>query len=121
MSERRKNIRIHKSLIVRFKLPKGYLGMSSRSDNISEDGMRMGALQRFEPGMSLQLNFNLQEYTDPVIVNATVVWVDYKKQSYFPFVLGLRFINLADSDRPRLRDYISHVVREENLSISPGA
>lgn len=113
MNERRKHKRIQKSLIIRFKLPKSYLGMSSRSHDISEGGMRMEALQKFEPGMCLQLNFNLQEYTAPVIVNANVVWIDYKKQSYFPFVLGLQFANLAAADLLRLRDYINQAIQQE--------
>lgn len=118
MNERRKNIRINKTLIVRFKLPKNYLGMSSRSEDMSEGGMRMVVLQRLEPGMRLELNFNIQENAKPITVTAKVIWVDYKKESYFPFTVGLQFTNLADFDRERLREHIGRIIQDQNSSAS---
>ncbi|MDP2923213.1 MAG: PilZ domain-containing protein [Candidatus Omnitrophota bacterium] len=119
MEEHRKYIRINKALIVRFKISKNHLGMSSRSEDISEDGVRLFTLQRLEPGMILDLNFHLQESAEPIAVKGRVVWQNDRKNIYFPSAIGIQFVEIQPADRNRIRDYVNKVSAElKPVSIS---
>jgi len=119
MQERRRYIRVNKSTIVRFKIPRNYLGMSSRSEDISEGGLRLTVLQRLEPGMLMELNFYLQEATEPIKTKARVVWQDERKNIYFPFAIGMQFVDITPLDRAKIRDYVNKVSAEaKSIGIS---
>jgi c-di-GMP-binding flagellar brake protein YcgR len=93
--------------------------MSSRSEDISEVGMRLAAMQRLRPGMVLELNFSLQESTDPIKTRAKIVWQDSRKNVYFPFSLGMEFIEITPIDRNQIKNYISKALQESKSIATP--
>lgn len=109
MEENRKFQRASASLIVRFRIARGLLGMSSRSEDISEGGIRLAALQRLESGMIVELKFNLQELTDEITTKGKVIWQSPRKHQYFPFLLGIQFIGINPVDRNRLHNYVGKI------------
>lgn len=107
MVDKRKYQRIPKSAIVRFRLAGSHLGMSSKSEDVSEEGMRLLAVQRLEPGMNLDLNFQLDDYSEAISAKGRVVWYSDRDNVYYPFTVGLRFYKIDTGNRKRIRDYIS--------------
>lgn len=117
MAEKRRCQRLSKPSIVRFKLLKGHhLGMSSRSEDFCEEGMRLLTLQRLLPGMTLNLNFQLQEYSTPISATAKVVWQNDRDNMYYPFMVGLKFTKIDAIDRQKIRNYINLSSRESRTN-----
>lgn len=112
MKECRKSTRVNASFIVRFRIAKNLLGMSCRSEDISQSGMRLGMLQRLEPGMLLEINFYLQESSEAVTTKAKIIWQGARKDAYFPFSTGIQFIDIKSADRNKIYNYVSKVSLE---------
>lgn len=75
--------------------------------------MRLSTLQRLDLGMSLDLNFKLEDYLEPITAKAKVVWQDSRDNAYYPFVVGLKFFKINPADSKRLHDYVSKVIFKE--------
>ena len=120
MIEQRQHLRMNKSAIVRFRLSGSHLGMSSKCEDISEGGMRLAVLQRLDSGMSLDLNFKLEDYTDSIAAKAKVVWQDTRDNTYYPFAVGLKFFKIASADSKKIHDYVSKAIRKEDPANTPG-
>jgi len=69
--------------------------------------MRLSALQRLDLGMCLDLNFKLDDYTDPITAKAKVIWQDSKDSTYYPFVVGLKFFKINSADSKKIHDYVN--------------
>jgi c-di-GMP-binding flagellar brake protein YcgR len=119
MEEHRQFPRIGVSLIVRFRIPHSHLNMSSRGEDISENGMRLAALQGLNPGMVLDLNFKLYGSIYELATKGEIIWQSARKHNYFPFLLGVRFIEIDPCDRNRIKNFITKISHESKpLSIS---
>ncbi|MDD4954638.1 MAG: PilZ domain-containing protein [Candidatus Omnitrophica bacterium] len=114
MIEQRKHPRINKSMIIRFRLLGSHLGMSSRCEDISEGGMRLSILQRLDLGMSLTLDFKLEETAEPITAKAKVVWQNDRDNAYYPFVVGLKFFKISPADSKKIHDYVTTMLCREN-------
>jgi hypothetical protein len=106
MKDRRQYLRFAEAFPVRFKLIKSALGMSARSENLSEDGLRICGLQKIEPGTPLKLNFHLPEDKNPIMTIGEVMWQNEKRDTNFPSIMGIKFVDISPDDRDRIRDYI---------------
>jgi len=91
--------------------------MSSRSENICEEGIRLATLQRLLPGMIVDLNFQLHEFTPPILATAKVMWQNDRDNIYYPFAVGLKFTKIDSEDRARIRNHIKTANRETSFSI----
>ena len=116
MVEKRSCHRLSKSSIVRFRFSKSHLGMSSRCEDICEEGIRLTTLQRLLPGMIVDLNFQLHEFTPPILATAKVMWQNDRDNIYYPFAIGLKFTKIDTADRARIRNYINISARESHFS-----
>jgi len=87
--------------------------MSSRCEDVSEGGMRLSTLQRFDLGMCLDLNFKLEDYASPITAKAKVVWQDNRNNTYYPFVVGLKFFKINSADSKKIHDYVSKTLCRE--------
>jgi c-di-GMP-binding flagellar brake protein YcgR len=112
MEEHRQSKRVGVSLIVRFRIPKSHLGMSARSEDISEGGMCLTTLQGLKPGMVLDLNFNLQGSVEEFKAKGEIVWQSARKHHYFPFLLGLRFIEISHCHRNQIKNFVAKISHE---------
>ena len=91
--------------------------MSSRSENICEEGIRLATLQRLLPGMVVDLNFQLQEFAPAISATAKVMWQNDRDTIYYPFAVGLKFTKIDSGDRAKIRNYIKTSSRENSFSI----
>ena len=98
MDERRQNIRINKSLEVRYRISNNFLRSGSRSVDVSRAGMRLPTIQRLEPGTILELEIHSLETNKPIVATGEVVWLNKKPGERFPFEIGIKFIKIAPSD-----------------------
>jgi c-di-GMP-binding flagellar brake protein YcgR len=110
MIEQRQYPRINKTAIVRFRLSGSHLGMSSKSEDVSAGGMRLSVLQRLDLGMSLDLNFKLDDFGESIAAKAKVVWQSTKDNAYYPFVVGLKFFKINPADSKRIHDYVNKML-----------
>jgi Tfp pilus assembly protein PilZ len=114
MIEQRHYPRISKSAIIRFRLSGSHLGMSSRCEDVSEGGMRLSTLQRFDLGMCLDLNFKLEDYASPITAKAKIIWQDNRNNTYYPFVVGLKFFKINSADSKKIHDYVNKTLYKES-------
>ena len=94
MEERRQHIRISEVLAVNYRILRRLIAFTSRSEDISVAGMRLATAHRLETEMVLGLNFSLFERTEPLVVDAKVVWQKEVQDVRAPFVVGVKFINI---------------------------
>ena len=106
MRDRRKYFRLAETFPVRFKFIKSALGMSARTTNVSEDGLRINGLQKIEPGTPVKLNFHLPEDKNPIMTIGEVMWQNEKQDANFPSIMGIKFVDISPDDRDKIRDYI---------------
>lgn len=88
--------------------------MSSICEDISEGGMRLSILQRFDLGMNLALNFKLDDCADSIAAKAKIIWQNSRDSSYYPFAVGLKFFKIAPADSRKIRDYVNKALCKEN-------
>jgi hypothetical protein len=112
MKDRRQYYRFAEAFPVRFKFIKRALGMSARSENVSEAGLRICGVQNIEPGTPLKLNFHLPEDKNPIMTIGEVMWQNEKRGAIGPSVMGIRFVDISPDDRDRIRDYIIHKISQ---------
>lgn len=120
MIERRQYPRLNKSTIVRFRFPGSHLGMSSRSEDVSEGGIRVAVLQRLDLGMNLDLNFKLEDCADSITARAKIIWQDTRNNTYYPFAVGLKFLRIDSADSKKIRDYVNKILCKEKTADATG-
>lgn len=113
MENRRKHVRINKSLEVSFHKAKDFLRSGARNKDISESGICLPTAQYFPVGSILEVEISLVDFKAPVKVVARVMWVAKKDNSQFPFEVGLEFLEILPAQRDMLRDYIKHNLPEK--------
>lgn len=75
--------------------------------------MRLAVLQRFDLGMNLDLNFKLEDYEESIIAKAKVIWHGIKDNTYYPFVVGLKFFKIDPADSKKIHDYVNRTIYKE--------
>lgn len=78
------------------------------TDNISEGGLFVATHELLPVGSELDLEFQLPEDDEPISVRAQVRWhrpVSQASADRMPG-FGARFVDLDDSDRERLEDFV---------------
>jgi len=113
MENRRQQIRISKSLEVKYKIADGFLKSGARSFDISKGGIRLPTIQRLRPGTILELEIKLSEVADPIIAIGEVMWLSPRKQGEYPFEVGVKFIDIAPIDSEALRNLCKDIEKKE--------
>jgi uncharacterized protein (TIGR02266 family) len=97
--------------------------------NLSEGGVFLPCEQMVEPGTRGSLTFRVSHWEDPFTLQAEVVWTSPEESEERPQGLGIRFVDLQETDRRRLRrlvegiqdgsvvEAIRRCVREERKSL----
>jgi c-di-GMP-binding flagellar brake protein YcgR len=101
MEERRQYFRKNKSLAVAYQIQKGFLKIGSRSQDVSEAGMRLSVSQRLPPGVALDLEIRPEDSL-PILATGEVVWLKERDSFRFPFEAGIRFTEIAPAGRNRI-------------------
>lgn len=105
--ERRQFIRVKENLDLQYKIispPDGEGDATSL--NISEGGISFPVNQQLLPGLVLEISIKFPGSEEEVDITGEVVWVKKSDTHNFPFVVGLRFINISPEDRDRIYYYV---------------
>lgn len=113
MENRRKHVRINKSLEVSFRKARDFMRSGARNKNISESGVCLPTAQYFSVGSLLEVEISLIDFKAPVKAVARVMWIVKKDDGNFPFEVGLEFLEILPAQRDMLRDYIKHNLPEK--------
>ncbi len=120
MDERRQTIRISDSFKITYKVispPDGW--GNAVSMNISKGGIAFPVNQRLLPGIVIELQIKLLENTSPIEATGEVVWVKEnpeKENQEFPYIIGIKFINIDLRERDRIYSYIDKKLQENPSS-----
>jgi Tfp pilus assembly protein PilZ len=109
----REHVRIDEHLTVSYHLLKMPHGVSSRTANISRDGMRLPVLHRFSVGTLLELELTAPELQKSVKVVGEVMWSNRRNDIRFPFEVGIRFRKIDPSDCKLLHNHIHSMYEEK--------
>ena len=112
MEERRQHIRISDSLKVVYQVLKSFRSVTSNTRDISEGGIRLPILQRLQPGMVIELELHLPDLRKPIRAIGEIVWLKEIEDLKFPFVVGVKFINIDTVSLGKIRDYIKEKSHE---------
>jgi uncharacterized protein (TIGR02266 family) len=102
-SDRRKETRHQINLNVNYYNGDSYL--YSKSENLSEMGIFLITKTPLTPGTITELNFDNHNDDSTLIISGEVVWID-PTTSTSPGGMGIRFINIDDETRARIRSII---------------
>lgn len=100
--QRRKYYRINKKLPVTIKID-GRM-YSSYTLDISEGGLSLAAPEHIVKNTDIVCKISFSNNND-IIVNSKVVWIDFDESGY-PVKMGIKFVDLDEEDRKKLRDYV---------------
>ncbi len=117
MKERRHYIRINKAFSVSYRVLKDFLTSSSHSRNISEGGICLPIYHRFEPGVVLALKIAILEFNISIKAIGEVVWFKEVNDAKHPFWVGIKFVEISDSDQNKLRSYIDKVKPADSIKV----
>lgn len=107
MGERRRYVRVNKSVSLKYRVITGALKTVSQTEDISEGGMRLPTFQKVEPGTILELKVRLSRYKKPIVVVGKVVWCRPRRDRDFRFLVGIRFTRIASTHR---NEIIAHLL-----------
>jgi len=106
MKERRQKVRINESLSVSYQVVKSFRMVTSRSQDISEIGIRLPILQHLQPEVKLDMEISLDDSKESIKAIGEVIWSKKSEDLRFPFVAGIRFLKLDSDSLERLRAFI---------------
>jgi len=115
MQERRKFIRIGKSLKISYQVLETLLRGGSRSKDISEGGICLYIYEELKSGLILKLWIELEKSKKPIVAISRVVWCRKRAGIEPPFEIGIRFIQIDPQDLVKLRKYILSLSRMKRL------
>ena len=98
MKERRRHLRINKSLFLTYRSLRDYLTSSSKSVDVSPGGIRFPVRRRLEAGTVLKMEIHSRKPGRVIPLTGTVVWVNEVTGGRFPFEVGVRFLEISPAD-----------------------
>ncbi|MBN3040858.1 MAG: PilZ domain-containing protein [Candidatus Omnitrophica bacterium] len=106
-AERRKGVRVNKSLTVALCPSKYLLRTNALSRDISEDGICLVSPYRFEIGKTIELGIYLPGFEKPAVTVGEVVRRNETDDPKFPYLLGIKFIQID----PKIKEQILEHMR----------
>lgn len=111
--DRRKFIRVTSSVSVNYKLesPSRNNPAACRTSDISEGGIGVTLLEKFQEGDVLKLMVELPDEPRPLACQGRVAWI---KESHIDekgrknFDAGLEFLNMREEDKAKLKRHIEY-------------
>lgn len=115
MKERREYIRLGEYLKVAYKILDSKNAQSgSLVEDISGGGIRLPVKNRLWPGAVLELEITLPGVNEPVKASGEVVWFQVRNDADYPFVVGIKFINIDPFERGKILNYIRKRIEEKS-------
>ena len=105
--ERRKKIRLKKSLAIVHCPSKYLLQSNALSRDISEDGICLLTPHKMEIGETVELGIYLPENKGPVSAVGEVVRRNETNDPNLPYLLGIKFAKID----PKIRDHVLEQIR----------
>jgi len=105
--ERRKSPRMDVILKVRYRSKEDFQEALIRS--ISEVGVFLATSAPFDVGYHFLLEIHLPYRKGVIRGKCQVVWVNQIEVEDYPKGMGVKFIDLSDSDRARLEEYLDEL------------
>ena len=117
-NERRKFKRKNSDFVVSYKVisPPDGNGNATGID-ISEAGISLPIRSLLCPGIILELEFNLGVSRESIVTTGEVIWVKERNDENFPYIIGIKFINIATRDKDRI---YYHIHREAERKTKQG-
>lgn len=116
-SERRKYIRVGKSLLVSYTVidaAEGYRETVTR--NISGGGIRLPLKEKLAIGTLLKLELELLKEKKRIQLEAKVIWIRPNPEDKgFPYEAGIEFINIGFAERTMLSNCVQYLDRDRLL------
>jgi c-di-GMP-binding flagellar brake protein YcgR len=113
MAEQRKHIRITYNISITYKVIGHILQSSTRTEDISEGGIRMPSKQRFDLGMILGLDITLSGEIKSIPAEGEIVWIKETRKIQFPYMLGIKFIKIHPLDLAKIKSFITKMSSNE--------
>lgn len=104
----RSDPRVSKTLSVSYKDKASFL--KAYTKNFSNGGLFIMTDNPLPEGTSLNLKLELPDLTEPLDIGCTVVWNNANEKEDKPVGMGLKFINMNESDRKLLESYLESFV-----------
>ncbi|HOW42171.1 MAG TPA: PilZ domain-containing protein [Candidatus Omnitrophota bacterium] len=114
MNERRKDLRVNNSVMVRYWIGDGFLKTGSRSADMSTGGVRLPLHQKLEPGTKVELSIEIENNAKPLIASGQVAWVERKKHPQYPFEIGIKFTRIDSGTLERLKKYLESLPPDDS-------
>lgn len=118
MQERRRALRIAKSLCVSYQRVKSVKKSGSRNLNISSEGICLPVDQNLEVGTILEIELSALNMQKSITALGKVVWMRRRDDVRFPFEVGLEFREISDADKETIRALIKKLIDEGGPDIS---
>jgi c-di-GMP-binding flagellar brake protein YcgR len=116
MDERRHLVRVGKMAEINYSIADAYLKSGTRSKNISSEGMCLPMIQRLEPGTVLDIEIKLAQDKQPIRAVAQVVWLNPRDDHRYPFEAGVKFIEINETEKAKIKEVLSRSGFPENDS-----
>jgi Tfp pilus assembly protein PilZ len=116
MEDKRRYIRVNKSLTIGYRPLKSFYRSGSRCKNISEGGICLPIFQSFEIGTQLELEIVSEESPRHITAIGKLVWITRKEDHEYPFEAGIEFIKILPDELDKLRVLIKTLVKKEDAT-----
>lgn len=112
--ERRKKVRLEKSLSITHCPSKYLLRSNALSRDISEDGICLLTSHKMEIGETIELGIYLPDAKKPVEATGEVVRRNETNDPNLPFLLGIKFTKIDSKIREHILDQLRfYMLKEE--------
>lgn len=108
MEKERKYRRLTESLEINYRIITARGSVQTPITDISEGGMRFPVIQKFVPGVFLELDIQLKKKEEPIKAVGEVVWRKDIANPRFPFEVGVKFVKISLNDKTRIFSYIQN-------------
>jgi len=104
--ERRSHKRHKVTLSINYRVAKNIFSITTQSRDMSLGGISFFVQQRLSRGVLLELNISFPGEIECFEMPASVTWRSDSTNIKFPFVIGVKFDNLKDSQHAIINSYL---------------
>jgi len=106
IQERRIHKRSEAAININYRVAKNIFSITTSSKDISLGGVSFFVQQRLSKGVPLELCMSFPNEVECSEMPVSVVWRSDSNNIRFPFIVGVEFNNLKDSQRAIINNYL---------------
>ena len=106
IQERRLDQRIEATIDINYRIAKNIFSITTSSKDISLGGISFFAQHRVNKGVLLELSMSFSGGLNCLEMPVSVIWRSDSNNIRFPFVVGVKFNNLKNSQQSIINNYI---------------